>query len=231
MDLVCFRCSASAENDPVNIAIYRAEELLDNILTKTEADSYRAFLTGTTNFRNTVYPEYKANRKAERPKHLNDMREYAMQSMNAELAEKDLEADDMLGIHQDENSIICSLDKDLLQIPGKHFQWEISGRGWKKEDTFFEQDDIEGLRLFYEQCLKGDTSDNIKGIKGIGNKTATKMLKDCLNEQEMFDVVRESYGHDDEFIMNARCLYILRSLDDDFKLRFERLANGSKTMD
>jgi hypothetical protein len=57
------------------------------------------------------------------------------------------------------------------------------------------------------------------------------MLKDCLNEQEMFDVVRESYGHDDEFIMNARCLYILRSLDDDFKLHFERLANGSKTMD
>lgn len=231
MDLVCFRCSASAENDPVNIAIYRAEELLDNILNKTGADSYRAFLTGATNFRNTVYPEYKANRKAERPKHLHAIREYAMESMNSELAEKDLEADDMLGIHQTEDTIICSLDKDLAMIPGKHFQWEISGKGWSKPDRFFEQTELEGSRLFYEQCLKGDTSDNIKGLKGIGNKTANKMLKGCTTEQEMFNVVRGAYGHDDEFIMNASCLYILRSLDDSFKLHFERLANGSETMD
>ena len=45
-DLVCYRCAASAENDDLGIAIYRAEELVDQLLEKTGADSYRAFLTG-----------------------------------------------------------------------------------------------------------------------------------------------------------------------------------------
>ena len=98
MDLVCFRCAASAENDPVGIAIYRAEELLDIILSKSKSDSYRAFLTGSTNFRNSIYPEYKANRTAKKPQHLKALREYAVEKMNAEIASDGLEADDMLGI-------------------------------------------------------------------------------------------------------------------------------------
>ena len=58
-DLVVFRCAASAENDSLNIAIHRAESLLDELLTKTGADSYRAFLSGKSNFRKAIYPEYK----------------------------------------------------------------------------------------------------------------------------------------------------------------------------
>ena len=65
-DLVVFRCAASAEHDGLNIAIHRAEALLDELLTKTGADSYRAFLSGKSNFRKTIYPEYKANRKTTR---------------------------------------------------------------------------------------------------------------------------------------------------------------------
>lgn len=231
MDLVCFRCAASAENDPVGIAIYRAEELLDIILSKTKSDSYRAFLTGSSNFRNSIYPEYKANRTAERPQHLKALREYAVEKMNAEIATDGLEADDMLGIYQTDKTIICSLDKDLLQIKGNHFQWEISGKNWKKPDTFVEQSELEGLRLFYEQCLKGDTSDNIKGISGIGNKKANKLLEECSSEKEMLEVVRHQYGHDDELLMNARCLWILRSLEDDYKHRFESLVDANKTVD
>lgn len=231
MDLVCFRCAASAENDPINIAIYRAEELLDNIISKTNTTEYRAFLSTKDNFRKTIYPEYKANRTAQKPQHLEALREYAMENMNAELAENSLEADDMLGIHQSDETIICSLDKDLLQIPGKHFQWEISGKGWNKPDSFVEQTEIEGLRLFYEQCLKGDTSDNIKGITGIGKKKAQVLLAKCKTEQEMFDTVRKEYSMDDEFIMNGQCLWILRSLEDNFKNHFERLSDGNKAVD
>ena len=62
MDLVCFRCAASAEEDDLGIAIYRMNELLDQILEKTGATEYRAFLTGEDNFRKQIYPEYKANR-------------------------------------------------------------------------------------------------------------------------------------------------------------------------
>ena len=220
-DLVVFRCAASAENDGLNIAIHRVETLLDELLTKTGADSYRAFLSGKSNFRKTIYPEYKANRTAPKPVHLEALREYALDKQNAELAPDTLEADDALGINQTDDTIIVSLDKDLLMVPGKHFSWEIKGKGWTKPDKFFTQDAIGGMRLFFEQCLKGDTADNIKGIEKIGNKRAKALLADCVTEQQMFDAVRNAYGNDDEFIMNASVLWIMQNEEDVWKDRFD----------
>lgn len=226
MDLVVFRCAASAENEDFEIAKYRAEELLDNIITKVQATEYRAFISSGSNFRKTIYPEYKANRTAEKPIHLKGLQEYALEMMQAERAEDGLEADDMLGIFQDcegLSTVICSLDKDLLQVEGKHFQWAIGTSKWNKPDTYITQSRLEGLRLFYEQCLKGDRSDNVKGIAGIGEKTATKMLSKCQSEKEMFDVVRGSYKTDAEFLLNAQCLWVLRSDRESYADRFERL--------
>lgn len=219
-DLVVFRCAASAENDGLNIAIHRVEALLDELLTKTGADSYRAFLSGKSNFRKTIYPEYKANRTAPKPVHLEALREYALEKQNAELAPDTLEADDALGINQTDDTIIVSLDKDLLMVPGKHFSWEIKGKGWTKPDKFTEQTKLGGLRLFFEQCLKGDTADNIKGIEKIGNKRAAALLADCVTEQQMFDAVRNAYGNDEEFIMNASVLWIMQNEEDVWKDRF-----------
>lgn len=219
-DLVVFRCAASAENDSLNIAIHRAEALLDELLTKTGADSYRAFLSGKSNFRKAIYPEYKANRTAPKPVHLEALREYALDKQNAELAPDTLEADDALGINQTDDTMIVSLDKDLLMVPGQHFSWEIKGKGWTKPDKFFTQDAIGGMRLFFEQCLKGDTADNIKGIEKIGDKRAKALLADCVTEQEMFDTVRDAYSNDDEFIMNASVLWIMQHEEDVWKERF-----------
>jgi DNA polymerase-1 len=228
-DLVAYRSAASAENEEVALAINRMKEMLDGILLKVEATSYRAFLTGDNNFRKVVYPEYKANRTAPKPKWLQECREFAIDNLNAELALPTLEADDMLGIYQTDETIICSLDKDLLQVAGKHFQWEIQGgpaeKRWIKPDTFLTQTELEGTRLFYEQCLKGDTSDNVKGIAGIGEAKARKMLALCESEQELFDIVVQAYATEDEFLMNAQCLYILRSADDSYLKQFERLNN------
>ena len=131
-DLLCYRCAASAEQDEFAIAVYRIDELLDNILTKTNATSYRAFLTGPNNFRKKIYPEYKANRTQPKPRHLKDLQDYSVEKLNAEFAPDTLEADDALAINQTEDSIICSLDKDLLQVPGNHFSWEITGKGWSR---------------------------------------------------------------------------------------------------
>jgi len=135
-DLLCYRCAASAENDDLGIAIYRIDELLDNILNKTEATSYRAFLTSSSNFRKQIYPEYKANRTQPKPRHLRDLQVYSLEKLNAEYAPDGLEADDALAINQTEDTVICSLDKDLLQVPGHHFSWEINGKGWSRPDTF-----------------------------------------------------------------------------------------------
>ena len=226
MDLVLYRCAASAENDDFGIALYRVNELLDTILEETKATEYRAFLTAKDNFRKQIYPEYKANRTQPKPIHLEALQHTAIKELGAEYASPTLEADDALGINQDkENSstVICSLDKDLLQIPGLHYQWAFGTSKWQKDAVFMTQTELEGLRLFYEQCLKGDKADNVKGIAGLGDVKARKLLKDCTTEQEMFNVVREQYGNDDEFKMNAQCLWILRHEGDTFLNRYKDL--------
>jgi DNA polymerase-1 len=199
------------------------QELLDQLLEKTQATEYKAFLSGKGNFRKTIYPEYKAQRSSVKPIHLQDLREFACSNLGAEVTEDDLEADDYLGIFQTDNTVIVSLDKDLLQIPGKHYRWGISTSKWVKEEEYITQTELEGSRLLYEQCLKGDTSDNVKGVKGIGEKGAKKLLAECKTEQEMKDVCLQQYSTEEEFLMNAQCLYILRSFEDSYLTRYERL--------
>lgn len=228
-DLIAFRCSCSAENESLGIAIHRAEELLDNILSKTKATEYRMWLSSSNNFRKTIYPEYKANRKDERPRHLSDVRNFLLEKLNAEIATDGLETDDELTINHVENSIICSLDKDLLQSPGKHFSWEISGgtpdKRWVKADAFYNITEFEGIQRLYTQILKGDASDNLKGVAGVGDARAKKILKDCTLEKEFILACLDAYGSEEEFLMNAQCIYLLRSYEDGYLKRYERVMN------
>ena len=216
-DIYAFRVACTTENDNEAIAVYRVNEMIENTLAEVEASEYKLFFTSPDNFRKHIYPEYKANRTATKPKHLQFLRDYLVESWQGTVAEK-MEADDYLGINQHESSIICSIDKDLLQVPGKHYNFV------KKE--FYEVDEETGFRNFYTQLLTGDTSDNIKGIAGIGPVKAKKALAEATNEYEMFCIVRDMYKNDEWMIMNGRCLHILRSLDDDWTNHFKRLTNG-----
>ena len=218
-DIYAFRVACTTENDNEAIAVYRVNEMIENTLAEVEASEYKLFFTSPDNFRKHIYPEYKANRTATKPKHLQFLRDYLVESWQGTVAER-MEADDYLGINQHESSIICSIDKDLLQVPGKHYNFV------KKE--FYEVDEETGFRNFYTQLLTGDTSDNIKGIAGIGPVKAKRALTGYFTEQGMFSVVRDMYKNDEWMIMNGRCLHILRSLDDDWTKHFERLALGDK---
>ena len=216
-DIFAFRVACTTENDPDGIAIYRVNEMIEQCLAEVDADEYKIFLTSKDNFRKKIYPEYKANRKTPPPKHLIFLKDYLINDWNAIEADG-MEADDYLAIHQNENTVICSIDKDLLQVAGKHYNFV------KKQAS--EVEEFEGLKRFYLQLLTGDSSDNIKGIEGIGPVKGSKALMFCETEKEMFDVVRGMYNNDDWLLMNGRCLWILRSLDDDWTNHFERLSNG-----
>jgi len=232
-DLILFRSASSAEKDGFGIAKYRAEQLLDRILKKTEATEYRAFISHPINFRNDILPSYKANRTAPKPIHLAALKDYALEKMNAEMSREGLEADDEMSIHQTDDTIICTLDKDLLQVSGRHFSWAISGKNWKRPDRFVTQTEMGGLHLFYEQCIKGDSADNVIGIKGLGDKKAKNMLQNCKTEQEMFNIVQDLYQDDKRFIQNATCLHMKRTLEDKWEDKFEQLQKqtGSKSME
>ena len=207
-DLVAFRCAATVKDyDPVDVAIYRVDVLMRQILEATESQEYRSFLTGRGNFRKVINTEYKANRKdKEPPCYLQECRDYLIKEWNTEVSDG-CEADDLLGIAQTDATVVCSLDKDLLMIPGKHFNWT------KLEYTHVDQ--LDGLRTFYKQMLIGDRSDNIFGVDKIGPVKAAKLIDHLEDEMQMLSTTLDLYNDDIErFIMNAQCLWIMQNEDE-----------------
>src|SRR5690606_22720701 len=94
--------------------------------------------------------------------------------------------------------VIVSIDKDLKMIPGYHFH------PFKEELEYVNITDANAF--FFHQMLTGDRTDNIIGLKGIGPKTADKMLAPCNKDViEMQKVVREAYKK--EFGEEAREVY------------------------
>ena len=130
---------------------------------------------GKGNYRKDLSPDYKAKRpeldKDVRDK-LNYLHKHAV-SKGAIQADG-MEADDLVSIwarealDRKEEYVICGIDKDLLQIPGHHYNYG--------KDTWQLINEEEALHNLYIQCLTGDNADNIPGLKGIGPKKAAKIL-------------------------------------------------------
>ena len=225
-DLVAFRCAASTAlsishmdlanlsveeiqklmypDETQEIAILRADVLMRELLQSTQVDEFNCFLSGRNNFRKKVYPEYKANRKDKTPpRWLQQCREYLIKEWNATVSDG-CEADDLLGIAQHNEDTICiSLDKDLLMVPGWHFNW------LHNEESYTTP--LDGLRTFYKQMMIGDKADNIIGVTGIGKVKAAKLIDHLESEQDMLDVVYNEYKDNAvRFLQNAMCLWIMQ---------------------
>lgn len=175
--------------------------MVEGILQEVDATEYQLWLSDSTanNFRTRIYPEYKANRKNfVKPKHYNFLKDLAISQWGAKVAVEE-EADDRLGILQTLRthlpkrdgetgyaaSVIVSIDKDLLQVPGNHYNFV------RKEDTFVTEES--GRRWFYKQLLCGDTADNLQGVPGIGSVKADAVLGEESTEEGLYRVVRDCY--------------------------------------
>lgn len=223
-DIFAFRCAAAAENEDEGISKYYVDKLLDDCLAACSADSFQIYLTGSTNFRYQVYPEYKQARQDQpRPRHLPYLRDYLV-SLGAAVSDG-CEADDLLAVAQTEakgGTIICSLDKDLLQVPGAHYSWAISGssggKRWERAAIHQEVTDVQGLRFFYTQMLTGDATDGIKGAMGIGKVKAARILEGLETEEELLNAVRPHFSCDEEMLMNGQCLWLWREMNGTWKI-------------
>jgi len=226
-DTIAFATAASAE-DTVEpwIACSRADAMLDTILQDTGASSYELWLTGDNNFRYKVYPEYKANRiGAYRPKWEKAVKEHLTRKWNANWSEG-CEADDMCGIRSGQvmqEHIIAHLDKDLNMLPGNHYNWAISrlGKVIREAKTYYVTLE-EANRFFWKQLLTGDTTDNIKGVPGIGPVKADGILNGAKSNQECFEAISELYSCEEELDMNAQCLWIWRKPNDSWRSLIDR---------
>lgn len=224
LDIVGYRSAASCEpnkvkleREPLPFAIARCDELMRRILHETNARSYKGFISGPDNFRYSIDPNYKANRvNTVRPEWLQPVREHLVVNWNA-IVSDGIEADDNLGISQCmeyDETVICSIDKDLLQIPGHHYNF-VTG-------VWTHISPLEGWKHFYTQLIMGDKSDNIPGYDGLMRPKIPKFLQPiidsinaCHSEQAMYQVVSDVYELGEEALQrNGTLLYIWRQPDD-----------------
>lgn len=193
-DILAYRIGFTTEEEDFKIAAARMDDLLDRILEAVKADRFTIYLSDSTenNYRYQMYPLYKANRKQPKPKHLEGLKYYlAKEHLAIMTAEQ--EADDALGITQckyenKDHSIICSIDKDLLQIPGYHYNFVTEEVKQVSKES--------GTRFFYKQLLMGDKADNIPCLFGVGPARSDLVLADKTTEDEWFQAVVDAYmGH------------------------------------
>ena len=210
-DIVCYRCAAASENDPIEIAVVRTNELMHRIIHDTGATEYEAYLSGTDSYRKVLDPTYKANRTQERPKWLEDLREHLITHWKASVTQY-IEADDALGIgagrcaFNDQAWVVASIDKDLKQLYGKHYNFV------KNEWDFVSP--LDAIKLFYKQMLIGDRSDNVFGVAGVGVVKAGRAIDPLYEENDMFELVWNMYSDKQRFFTNAQLLWILKQTDN-----------------
>ena len=203
-DIVAYRAAASAENEEEGIALARMHDIMHGILSSLQHTGYRCYLSGGGNFRKVLYPEYKANRVQPKPKWLHKCREHLVISYNAVIVDG-IEADDAIGMNMGPETVCVSIDKDLRQLPGWHYNF-VKGQ-------LDEVNEYDAEYNFYAQFLIGDRSDNIFGVQGIGEKKAEKILYG-MDVGDMFSKVRELYNNDARFLLNGQLLHVFRKKDD-----------------
>jgi len=192
------------EADPLPHALHSCKKYVDSIIDATGCSRYALFLTGKDNFRYKVKADYKAGRAA-KPILYEEIRKYLIEKYKATVFDK-IEADDALGLSQTDDTIIASVDKDLLMVEGHHYNFV--------KNEFKDVTHEEGNRFFHQQMLTGDKVDNIIGLHGIGEKKAEKLLEEHTDWPELIvDKYVEHFGYDEGFnraVQNSMLLWILQ---------------------
>ena len=192
------------------------EEFMSKIIAESGCDKVITCLSGDNLYRKDVAPYYKANRKNTRkPMLLKFAKDYLAEKYNGMVEDK-LEADDLLGIlgSRSFDTVIWSLDKDLLTIPAYHL---IDGR---VQEVDLEEADYN----FLYQTLVGDSTDNYKGCPTVGAKKAEQLLSDKGATWQTVVDAFESKGLGEEVALeNARLARILRDGEYNFETKEVKL--------
>jgi len=173
------------------------------------------------NWREAMLPAYKGNRKHDPDVHdivfsqLKDLHDVICALGYSHASMMGLEADDLIGILAQcyPNVFIFSTDKDFYQLlDGDRVQVLVP----KKDKGMFRtitQSDVEKefeipvARFSEYLALGGDGCDNIKPLKGMGPKTAIKLIQSGVDLREKLDLqpanFREKYGHVWSSILNS----------------------------
>lgn len=186
--LVTYNIHKSIENNEIYPSTLEelCQERLESIFNWFEADGYIFCFSGksynTFRFGAAISKEYKGNRKSNMlyEEQGDDMMKVVkyIQKLYPSLIYSDLEADDILSfLHKEfkEDTFIYSNDKDLIQIPGFHFD--------EDKNDLIEISDQDAFRNLLGQVLQGDTTDNIPGLPQFGKKKVGTVLEETPVKQ------------------------------------------------
>lgn len=182
-----------------------------------EVEDFVIVLTASgDNWRKDIFPEYKAHRKDTRkPIVWHPLREHLCDKHSAIKSWANLEADDVIGILAEPDTIVISTDKDFKSIPCILYN--------PNEGTTSEIKEHQADYWHMYQTLTGDSADGYKGCPGLGAVRTRRLLlpwaeQDPLDSVEVWETVVEAFEgaglSEDEALVQARVSRILRSHEE-----------------
>ena len=195
----------STSNGEVTNAVYGFTSMLAIVLASRPEFAVAAFDLAAPTFRSQEYEEYKAGRRA-MPEDLRPQIEKVREVLTAFTIPiygvPGFEADDVIGTfariaeERGHPVTIVSGDLDCLQLVSESVEALVPRRGIT--DTFVYGPDQVRQRYGFEpaslidfKALRGDTSDNIPGVPGVGDKTAAKLVQDFGTIEALLERVEE----------------------------------------
>ncbi|MFO7942289.1 MAG: DNA polymerase I [Bacillota bacterium] len=186
---------------PTN-AVYGFTNMLLRLIEDSECDCIVvAFDRGEPSYRLEVYPDYKGHRP-EMPADLRpqfDMVREVLDGLGIPRIEIDgVEADDIIGTmarrlsESGRRSVVVTGDKDLLQLVSDDIEVRLTRRGITEMENYDLQRvrseyGVEPRELIDVKALMGDSSDNVPGVPGVGEKTALKLVKKIGSLEEVLE--------------------------------------------
>lgn len=204
-------------------AVYGFAMLLEKIIKEEKPNHFLvAFDAGKMTFRHSKYSEYKGGRQ-KTPPELSEQFPYIRQLLDAYHIKRyeldNYEADDIIGTlsrqadEEDFETIIITGDRDLTQLATDNVTIYYTKKGVTDVDHYtpkFIAEKYNGLvpkQIIDMKGLMGDTSDNIPGVAGVGEKTAIKLLN-------QFESVEGVYEHIEEVTAKKLKEKLINSKDD-----------------
>jgi DNA polymerase-1 len=191
-------------------------------------------------FRHKKFEEYKSNRK-KMPEELSLQIPYIKEIsklLGFNLLEvEEYEADDVIGTicekikyKNDIEALIISGDLDVLQLVNSNIKVMLTQKGVSKtviydSEKIYERYGLKPSQIVDFKALKGDPSDNIPGVPGIGEKIALKLLKEYGTLENIFNNLEKIEGKEKELLKNGKDIAIiskfLATIKNDIPLEIE----------
>ena len=229
----------NSQNQPT-WAVYGFFKSIFDLLKKIKPDSIAVtFDVSHHTFRTELYEDYKANRET-MPDSLSTQMGFICEGLNAFgipiYTKEGFEADDLIGTisarasQRGDETLILTGDQDSFQLVDKEglVKVLIPSQGILKEygwEQVYEKLGVYPNQVVDYKALRGDTSDNIPGIRGIGPKTAQqllgkygnleKVLEDCENIEKK-SIKEKICAEKDVAILSKKLATIIRDVDIDF---------------